>query len=150
MNEHRFIDVVKRYYLGCNQRDFDIMMSTFSPDIVHYFVDHDPVIGAERLANYWCKVGPITSATWFVDHAIVQEPEAVIEWSMPWTPPDQASSEVLRGTEWFCFENEKITEIRSYHCNFYLNAPENRRLRGFDYVGRKYTAENLESEFSGT
>ena len=44
MNKHRFIDVVKRYYLGCNQRDFDIMMSTFSPDIVHYFVDHEPVI----------------------------------------------------------------------------------------------------------
>ena len=108
------------------------------------------MIGAEKLANYWCKVGPITQASWHVDHAIVQEPEAVIEWSMPWTPTSEEKSEILRGTEWFVFQDEKISEIRSYHCNFYLNDRSNNCLHGFDYDGRGYTVEEVLSEFSGS
>ena len=52
MAEHRFIKTIKTYYQGCNSRDFDLMVSTFADDVVHYFVDHSPVIGAEALANY--------------------------------------------------------------------------------------------------
>ena len=145
MAEHRFIETIKAYYQGCNSRDFDLMVSTFADDVVYYFVDHSPVIGSEALANYWCKVGPITQATWLVDHAIVQEPEAVIEWSMPWTPKSTGSPEVLRGTEWFIFAGEKIAEIRSYHCNYYLSDPVNRALHGFDYHGRGYITEDNKS-----
>ena len=145
MAEHRYIKTIKTYYRGCSSRDFELMVSTFVDDVVHYFVDHSPVIGAEALANYWCKVGPITQATWHVDHAIVQEPEAVIEWSMPWTPKSTGNPEVLRGTEWFIFAGEKITEIRSYHCNFYLSNPVNRALHGFNYPGRGYFTEDSQS-----
>lgn len=81
---HSYIDTIHTYYKGCNTADFDLMMSTFSDDVVHYFVDHSAVKGAEDLANYWCKVGPRTNANWALDHAVVQEPEAVIEWSMRW------------------------------------------------------------------
>ena len=150
MDEHRFISTIKKYYRGCNLRDFDMMTATFSDDVVHYFVDHAPVVGAEKLANYWCKVGPITQASWHVDHAIVQEPEAVIEWSMPWTPASEEKSEILRGTEWFVFQDEKISEIRSYHCNFYLNDRSNNCLHGFDYDQRGYTVGQVPSEFSGS
>ena len=44
---HPFIEVIQTYYQGCNNQDFALMMSTFTPDIVHYFVDHS----AERLSE---------------------------------------------------------------------------------------------------
>ena len=141
VNEHRFISTIKEYYEGCNTRNETLMKSTFTDDVIHYFVDHPAVSSADGLANYWCKVGPTTHATWSVDHAMVQEPEAVIEWSMLWKPLTKDSFEVLRGTEWFVFRDDKIAEIRSYHCNFYLNDPQNRSLHEFDYVGRGYLPE---------
>ena len=58
--------------------------------------------------------------------------------SMRWVPPQTGAAEILRGSEWYVFEGERISEIRSYHCNYYLNAVENRELHGFDYTGRGY------------
>jgi hypothetical protein len=138
---HPYIETIQRYYQGCNTADFDLMLSTFTTDVVHYFVDHGAVAGAESLANYWCKIGPRTGANWALDHALVQEPEAVIEWSMRWTPDATGQAEVLRGTEWYLFEGDRIREIRSYHNNFYLQSPDNRRLHDFDYSGRGYRTE---------
>jgi len=65
--------------------------------------------------------------------------EAVIEWSMRWTPVGDDEEELLRGTEWYRFEDGKIAEIRSYHCNHHLAAPENFQLRAFPYAQRGYS-----------
>lgn len=138
MTKHPYIQIIERYYDACNQRDAALMKSTFTDDVVHYFVDHEPVRSAEGLANYWCKVAPKTDATWGVDHSLVREPEAVIEWSMRWKPPGELRHEILRGTEWFIFVDNKISEIRSYHCNYFLNDRRNCQLRDFDYGARKY------------
>ena len=135
---HRYIETIKRYYHGCNTGDYGLMMSTFTDDIVHYFVDHGAVRGGGALANYWVKVGPKTAANWQLDHALVQEPEAVIEWSMRWTPPAAKTAELLRGSEWYLFRDDKIAEIRSYHNNVYLQDQRNRELWDFDYAGRGY------------
>lgn len=114
------------------------MMSTFTDDVVHYFVDHSAVRGADGLANYWAKIAPRTQANWVLDHALVQEPEAVIEWSMRWVPAQTGEPEILRGSEWYLFRDDKIAEIRSYHNNYFIQDPENRALHGFDYSGRTY------------
>ena len=135
---HPFIETILQYYEGCNTADMDLMMSTFTDDVVHYFVDHSAVRGARALANYWAKVGPITKANWVLDHCLVQEPEAVIEWSMRWIPSQTGVAEMLRGSEWYVFEAGLIKEIRSYHANYYLAAKENHELHGFDYAGRGY------------
>ncbi len=135
---HPYIETIKRYYEGCNTADVDLMMSTFTDDVVHYFVDHGAVRGAQGLANYWSKVGPRTGANWALDHALVQEPEAVIEWSMRWVPAPTGEAELLRGTEWYVFREGLISEIRSYHNNFYLQDAKNRELHDFDYAGRGY------------
>ena len=135
---HPFIKVIQTYYQGCNEQNFALLMSSFTPGIVHHFLDHSAVVGAEALANYWCKVAPTTQANWHLDHALVQESEAVIEWSMRCVPPQTCAVEILRGSEWYVFEGERISEIRSYHCNYYLNALENRELHDFDYAGRGY------------
>ncbi len=135
---HPYIDTIHNYYRGCNTADVDLMLSTFTDDVVHYFVDHSMVRGAQGLANYWAKVGPLTQANWQLDHALVQEPEAVIEWSMRWVPRQTGEAEILRGSEWYLFREDKIAEIRSYHNNYFLQAPENRALHDFDYAGRGY------------
>ncbi len=140
---HRYIETIKRYFDGCNSADYEAMMSTFDADVVHYFVDHGAVSGAAALANYWLKVGPRTAAHWRVDHALVQEPEAVIEWSMRWTPAATGVAEVLRGSEWYIFRDDKILEIRSYHCNHFLQNPDNRELWDFPYETRGYTAQTV-------
>jgi ketosteroid isomerase-like protein len=129
---HPYIDTIQEYYRGCNTGDIELMMSTFCDDIVHYFVDHTAVRGAAALANYWFKVGPTTQANWQLDHAVVQEPEAVIEWSMRWVPAATGKPELLRGSEWYLFADGRIAEIRSYHDNFYLQNPDNRQLWEFD------------------
>ena len=142
--DHRYAAIIRRYYEGCSTADTGLMMSTFDPDVVHYFVDRNPVRGAAALAGFWAKIGPRTKASWFVDHIIVQEPEAVIEWSMPWTPPQDQRRQVLRGTEWYIFKDDRIAEIRSYHNNPYLQDPRNRELWGFPYVDRGYPAQKAE------
>jgi hypothetical protein len=141
MAKHRYIDTIEKYYEGCNAKSSETMISTFTDDVVHYFVDHSSVSTAKGLANYWCKAAAHTAAKWSVDHALVKEPEVVIEWSMLWEPASEKNPELLRGTEWFVFRDEKIAEIRSYHCNFFLSNRKNRQLHDFDYVGRAYTSE---------
>lgn len=138
---HEFIDLIKQYYRGCNTADVHLMMSTFTDDVVHYFVDHSAVETSIGLANYWAKVAPLTQANWQLDHAVVQEDEAVIEWSMKWQPKQTTEPEILRGTEWYKFRHGKIAEIRSYHNNYYLHRPENRELWDFDYKSRGYRVD---------
>ena len=135
---HEYVETIKNYYRGCSAADSELMMSTFADDVVHYFVDHSAVKGARALANYWAKVGPRTQAEWRLDHVIIQEPEAVIEWSMRWTPSATGRPELLRGSEWYYFVDGRIAEIRSYHNNFYLQDVKNRELWEFDYKGRGY------------
>ena len=55
------------------------------------------------------------------------------------TPAATGTPEVLRGSEWYHFQNGKIAEIRSYHANYFLAKPDNRELWDFDYDGRGYT-----------
>ena len=136
---HPYIATIERYYEGCNRADVELMKSTFTEDVVHYFVDHAAVRGDDNLAGYWSKVRPRTHAKWTVDHAIAMEDEAVIEWSMRWTPVGNDVAELLRGTEWFIFRGGKIAEIRSYHNNHYLQDPRNAELRDFPYDERGYT-----------
>ncbi|MFP6806788.1 MAG: nuclear transport factor 2 family protein [Pseudomonadales bacterium] len=135
---HIYIDTIHAYYRGCNTADVALMISTFTEDVVHYFVDHGAVQGAAGLANYWAKIGPRTQANWVLDHCLVQEPEAVIEWSMQWVPAASGKPELLRGSEWYLFEGDKIAEIRSYHNNFYLQNDKNRELWDFSYESRGY------------
>lgn len=135
---HPFIETIHQYYAGCNAADRTLMQTTFTEDVVHYFVDHSKVAGAERLANYWAKVQPLTQANWVLDHALVQDDEAVIEWSMRWTPQPTGVPEILRGSEWYLFRDGLIAEIRSYHANYYLADTRNRELHNFPYNSRGY------------
>ena len=56
--EHAYVNTIKRYYQGCSTADRELMMSTFTDDVAHYFTHHAPIHGAENLATYWAKMQP--------------------------------------------------------------------------------------------
>ena len=39
----------------------------------------------------------------------------VIEWTMSWRDPRSGERRLDRGTEWFEFEDGRISEVRAYH-----------------------------------
>ncbi len=55
---HPYIDIIQTYYQGCNTADFDLMMSTFTEDVVHYFVDHSAVSEIRSYHNNFHLQGP--------------------------------------------------------------------------------------------
>jgi len=140
MRDHPYLQTIERYYRGCSRADSELMRSTFTAEVVHYFTHHEPVRGAEALAHYWMSMQPKIDACWTVDHGIVQGDEAVIEWSMSWTPPGSGSVEMIRGAEWYRFEDQLIAEIRAYYLNPRAPYPQmDFELLGFDYADRGYT-----------
>jgi ketosteroid isomerase-like protein len=133
------LELVTRYYDGCSRGDVDLMLATLHPDVVHYFLAPNPgstpVAGAEHLARYWRKVARMLDARWIVDHCLAGPDEAVIEWTMYWTPPEGADRVATRGAEWFTFVDGRIREIRSY----YQQRPGTSELDGFPYAARGYS-----------
>ncbi|GGH47290.1 nuclear transport factor 2 family protein [Microbacterium album] len=131
--------VISRYYDGCSAGDVEGMLSTLHPDVVHYFlapnVGSAPVAGAEHLARYWRKVTGMIAATWIIDAIVESGNDAVIEWTMMWTPPETGEQVATRGSEWFTFTDGRISEIRSY----YQQRNESTELDGFPYTQRGYS-----------
>ncbi len=83
---------------------------------------------------------PRIQATWSVDHALVQGDEAVIEWTMRWTPPETSTPELMRGAEWYVFRGDRIAEIRAYYINRHLAYTQPHfELADFPYADRDYT-----------
>jgi ketosteroid isomerase-like protein len=137
-SQHPSLATIRRYYRGCNTGDVELMVSTFTNDVVHYFIQPgtDAVQGAEHLARYWRKVQRLLAARWEVDHGLALGDEAVIEWTIYWTNPDTGRRLTTRGSEWFVFRDGLIGEVRAYY-NQLRDADSG--LVGFDYVGRGYT-----------
>jgi ketosteroid isomerase-like protein len=133
------LEVIMRYYDGCSRGEVDLVLATLHPDVIHYFLAPNPgstpVAGAEHLARYWRKVARMLDARWVVDHCLAGTDEAVIEWTMYWTPPERTDRVATRGAEWFTFADGRIREIRSY----YQQRPETTELDGFPYAARGYS-----------
>lgn len=136
---------ITRYYDACNTGDIAGFEETLDADVVHYFlapnVGSAPVASRERLIGYWRKVQPMIDGRWVVDHVVESGNEAVIEWSLFWTPPHGVRV-VTRGSEWFVFSaDDQITEIRSY----YQQRDGDTDLESFDYAGAGYSRHGAES-----
>ena len=138
MKDHPYLETIRTYYQGCNTSNVELMKSTFTPDVTHYFTDHEPVSGADTLANYWAGFNTETrTAEWTVDRFMAADDEAVIEWTMFFsTLMEEERKGMLRGAEWYQFRQGKIAEIRAY----FHWVPEQRvsELMGFPYAKRGY------------
>jgi hypothetical protein len=137
MPEHPHLGTIRRYYEGCTTASRELMLSTFAPDIVHYFPDSPPIRGAETLANFWLSFfedGRL--AVWSVDHGIVEGDEAVIEWTMLYTRPAKTPPVFIeRGAEWYVFRDGLISEIRAYEL---LAGDHPQELIAYPYAERGY------------
>ena len=80
---------------------------------------------------------------WVVDHLIADEAagEAVIEWTLFWTPPDTGVRVATRGAEWYVFEGGLIKEIRAYYRQ---DPAQTSELEGFPYAERGYSLPGAE------
>ena len=140
---HR-LKVISDYYDACTAADADWLTTFFTEDVVHYFlqpnVGSTPVAGREHLARYWRKVARMIKATWVLESIIERGDEAVIEWAMYWNPGGGEERVVTRGMEWYVFDGELISEIRSYH----QQLPESTELVGFDYAANGYSTVGTE------
>lgn len=145
MATHPFIETVERYFKGCNTADTDLMLSCFADDVSAYFLDIPPVSGSNNLATFWAEFHKATGARWTVDRGIATENEAVVEWSMLWTPPETTAEDLWRGTDWFVFKRGLIQEIRQHHPVHDLRPGQDVELIGFSYADQGYpTKANLD------
>ena len=128
-------EAVERYYLGCNTKNRDTMTSCLTRNAIHYFPGRAPVKGSESIARLWIELVETQGSQWTIDHFLGFDTEAVVEWSHYRTK----IGHVLRGTEWFRFNDAgRIKEIRAYYAA--PRDPNSRvlELDGFPYGARGY------------
>jgi ketosteroid isomerase-like protein len=135
--EARNIEVVRRYFDGCNSGELDVLLSTLTPDVVHYFLPSrfPPIRGADHLARYWRKYKTTLSPIWAIDHIIAQNDEIVSEWSCIWTPKETQRRLMMRGSEWYVMRDARIAEVRAY---LIYDDTRDAELTGFPYGERCY------------
>ena len=134
-------DLIRRYFRACNDGDHKGLVECFTPDAVHYFppgLPGAPWQGAEAIADGWVWCVKNMGSRWTIEKVLAAPDgrEAVIEW----THWKTAINEVLRGDEWYVF-NEDVTlisEIRAYYASPVNRAEPTNKLHEFDYEGRGY------------
>jgi ketosteroid isomerase-like protein len=136
-SEARNIEVVLRYFDGCNSGDVGELLSTLDPDVRHYFLPptFPPIEGAEHLANFWRRYKENLDPVWKIDHIIAGGDEVVSEWSCRWTNPASEARLMARGSEWYVMRDSKILEVRAY---FIADVESNVELASFPYAERGY------------
>lgn len=134
------IQVVLRYFDGCNTGELGDLLPTLDPEVVHYFLPDrfKPIRGAEHLSKYWRKFSHQLKPTWKIDHIIGQSDEVVSEWSCRWTPVGTDQRLMFRGTEWYVMRGERIAEVRAY---FAFSDSQSTGLAGFPYGDRGYLGD---------
>lgn len=136
-SEFKNIEVVQRYFEGCNRGDVATLLDTLAPDVVHYFLPRQfvPIQGAQHLAKYWSKFKRVLDPVWSIDQIVAQDDQVVSEWSCVWTPKGSSRRLMMRGSEWYVMRDGRIVEIRAYLTYDETNDTE---LTDFPYGERGY------------
>jgi ketosteroid isomerase-like protein len=131
------VDHIRSYYEALNSGDAERVAAHFTKDATHYYTRLGPHEGAETIGQMTDLAVKSIEAQWFVENAIEEGDQAVIEWTMTWRDPKGGERRLDRGTEWFLFRDGRIAEVRAYH----HGGPKNPSgdLLGFDHEGRGYT-----------
>lgn len=134
-------NLIRHYFAMCNAADRNGLIDCFTSDGVHYFppgLPGAPWRGAEAIADGWVWCVDKMGSQWTIEKILVAESghEAVIEW----THWKTTIGEVLRGDEWYIFNEDitKIREIRAYYASPVNKQDAENKLHDFDYAGRGY------------
>ncbi len=130
------VDHIRSYYEALNSGDASAVAAHFTDDAVHYYTRLGPHEGAETIGKFAALGVESIDAQWYVENAIEQGDQAVIEWTMTWRAPGSGAQRLDRGTEWFLIRDGKIAEVRAYHHGGKKNPQGD--LLGFDHKGRGY------------
>jgi ketosteroid isomerase-like protein len=141
-SEAHNIEVIRKFVDACNAGNVEVMLSTFTSDVSHYFLPSifPPIKGADLLARFWVKHKQALNPVWSIDHIIARDDEVVQEYSSTWTPPGSQRRLINRGTEWFKMRDGRIAEVRSY---FMIDPNSNVELSAFPYSERGYSFVDL-------
>lgn len=131
------VEHVRSYYQALNSGDADAVSAHFTDDAVHYYTRLGPHEGAETIGSYAAIGVESIDAQWYIENAIEQDDQVVIEWTMTWRASDSGAQRLDRGTEWFLIRGGKIAEVRAYHHGGKKNPQGD--LLGFDHKRRGYT-----------
>jgi len=130
-------DHVRSYYEALNTGDAEAVAAHFTDDAVHYYTRLGPHRGAEEIARYAAFAVEQIDGQWYIENAIGEGDQVVIEWTMTWRDPESGERRLDRGTEWFRIEDGLIAEVRAYHHGGRKNPQGD--LLGFDHRGRGHT-----------
>jgi ketosteroid isomerase-like protein len=131
------VDHIRSYYEALNTGDADAVAAHFTEDAVHYYTRLQPHESAETIGRNAALGVESIDAQWYVENAIEQGDQVVIEWTMTWRAPESGEKRLDRGTEWFRIRGGRIAEVRAYHHGGKKNPQGD--LLGFDHEGRGYT-----------
>lgn len=131
------VDHIRSYYEALNTGDAEAVSAHFTDDAVHYYTRLGPHEGAKTIGDHAALAVNSIEGQWYVENAIEQGDQAVIEWTMTWRHPESGEKRLDRGTEWFLMREGKIAEVRAYHHGGKKNPQGD--LLGFDHEARGYT-----------
>lgn len=133
--------LIRHYFDMCNAADRDGLIACFTFDGVHYFppgLPGAPWRGGEAIADGWRDCVARMGSKWTIEKILCAPDgkEAVIEW----THWKTGIGEVLRGDEWYVFNDDitAIREIRAYYASPVDKSTAENRLHEFDYEARGY------------
>lgn len=136
--------LIRRYFQACNDADYQGLVDCFTQDAVHYFppgLPGAPWRSAHTIAEGWIWCVAHMGSRWTIEKILAAPDgrEAVIEW----THWKTAIGEVLRGDEWYIFNDDvsRIVEIRAYYASPVNKADPINRLHAFDYEARGYALQ---------
>ena len=131
--------IIKTYFEGCNEANFDKMVACFLPSAIHYFppdMYDGPWRGADTIANHWIAAVEKLGSYWTIDNIVIDtnKNEAVIEW----THFKTKQGVTLRGAEWYIFDDETglIKELWAYYASPQDKSLKNLEIYGMDYKKR--------------
>lgn len=149
MSAERAEALIRHYFDMCNAADRQGLVDCFTPDGTHYFppgLPGAPWRGAEAVADGWVWCVENLGSKWTIEKVLAAPDgrEAVIEW----THWKTKVGEVLRGDEWYIFNDDgtRILEIRAYYASPVDKGQKVNGLHQFDYAGRGYTTTPPEVE----
>jgi ketosteroid isomerase-like protein len=131
------IQKVIDFFEACNEADVTKIKTLLTDDVREYMLEpkDKPLFGPDHVASYWAKVVKLFKTHWVVEHGIATDDEAVVEWSMEWTSPEDGNRYIVHGAEWYVFRGDKISEIRGY---YHHGERRNTGLTDFPYAERGY------------